>query len=118
MIARLEAAFLPGLAEAVVFREVGTPRTHMKFLNRNDGTYGPIPSKRPLGLLGMPFNRTDLDALYCVGDSTFPGQGVNAVAFSGFACAHRVLADLDIEPRNALMDKGMQALFAGLRKLV
>ena len=25
--------------------------------------------------------------------ATFPGQGVNAVVFSGFGCAHRVLAD-------------------------
>ena len=97
---------------------MGTPRTHMKFLNRSDGTYGPIPSKRPIGLLGMPFNRTDVDSLYCVGDSTFPGQGVNAVAFSGFACAHRVLADLEMEPRNEIMDSGMQSLFAYLRKLV
>ncbi len=32
--------------------------------------------------------------LYCVGDSTFPGQGVNAVAMSGIGCAHRVLVDL------------------------
>ena len=118
MIRRLEEAFLPGLSDAVVFKEVGTPRTHMKFLNRSDGTYGPIPSKRPIGLLGMPFNRTDVDSLYCVGDSTFPGQGVNAVAFSGFACAHRVLADLEMEPRNEIMDSGMQSLFAYLRKLV
>lgn len=70
-------------------REVGTPRTHRKFLNRSDGTYGPIPSRRPLGMLGMPFNRTAVNGLYCVGDSTFPGQGVNAVVFSGFGCAHR-----------------------------
>ena len=118
MIRRLEKAFLPGLADAVIFKEVGTPRTHMKFLNRNDGTYGPIPSKRPLGLLGMPFNRTDVDSLYCVGDSTFPGQGVNAVAFSGFACAHRALADLGLEPRNEVLDKGMQSLFGFFRSLV
>ena len=31
--------------------------------------------------------------LYCVGDSSFPGQGVIAVAFSGIMCAHRVAAD-------------------------
>lgn len=35
-----------------------------------------------------------LKGLYCVGDSCFPGQGVNAVAFSGMACAHRVAADI------------------------
>ena len=32
-------------------REVGTPRTHRRFLNRADGSYGPIPSRRPLGEL-------------------------------------------------------------------
>lgn len=53
---------------------MGTPRTHRRFLNRVDGSYGPIPSRRPLGMLGMPFNRTGVKGLYCVGDSTFPGQ--------------------------------------------
>jgi prolycopene isomerase len=33
-----------------------------------------------------------------VGDSCFPGQGLNAVAFSGFACAHRIGADLGLNP--------------------
>lgn len=40
-------------------------------------------------MMGMPFNTTEVQDLYCVGDSTFPGQGVNAVVFSGFGCAHR-----------------------------
>ncbi len=40
--------------------QVGTPRTHRKFLNRDDGSYGPIPARRPLGMLGMPFNRTSI----------------------------------------------------------
>lgn len=57
---------------------MGTPRTHRRFLNRVDGSYGPIPARRPLGMLSMPFNRTAVQGLYCVGDSTFPGQGVNA----------------------------------------
>jgi prolycopene isomerase len=43
-----------------------------------------------MGLLGMPFNSTAIANLYCVGDSTFPAQGLNAVAFSGFACAHLI----------------------------
>ena len=34
--------------------------------------------------------------MYCVGDSCFPGQDVNAVAFSGVMCAHRVAADLGL----------------------
>ncbi|PSN17880.1 carotene isomerase [filamentous cyanobacterium CCP5] len=93
MVRRLEE-LIPGLEDAIDFREVGTPRTHRRFLGRLDGTYGPIPLGTPRGLLGMPFNRTAVPGLYCVGDSTFPGQGLNAVAFSGFACAHRIAADL------------------------
>ena len=97
LIGRLEA-ILPGLAAAVRHREVGTPRSHRRFLGRMGGTYGPIPALRLPGLLPMPFNRTGLRGLYCVGDSCFPGQGLNAVAFSGFACAHRIGADLGLNP--------------------
>ncbi|PKA52290.1 Prolycopene isomerase 2, chloroplastic [Apostasia shenzhenica] len=74
--------------------KVGTPKTHRRFLARDSGTYGPMPRNVPKGLLGMPFNTTAIDGLYCVGDSCFPGQGVIAVAFSGVMCAHRVAADL------------------------
>ncbi|MFM9073848.1 MAG: carotenoid isomerase [Cyanobium sp.] len=97
LIARLEA-ILPGLGGAIRHREVGTPRSHRRFLGRMGGTYGPIPSLRLPGLLPMPFNRTGVRGLYCVGDSCFPGQGLNAVAFSGFACAHRIGADLGLNP--------------------
>ncbi len=95
IIKRLEQIF-PGLDAALDYMEIGTPRTHRRFLNRQDGTYGPIPRRKLMGLLGMPFNRTSIPGLYCVGDSTFPGQGLNAVAFSGFACAHRVAVDLGL----------------------
>ncbi len=93
LIERLERIF-PGLDAGLDYMEVGTPRSHRRFLNRMDGTYGPIPNRKLMGLLGMPFNRTAIPGLYCVGDSTFPGQGLNAVAFSGFACAHRIAVDL------------------------
>lgn len=93
IIERLETIF-PGLDAGLDYMEIGTPRSHQKFLNRDNGTYGPIPQRKLLGLLPMPFNRTSVPGLYCVGDSTFPGQGLNAVAFSGFACAHRVAVDL------------------------
>ena len=93
VIERLERIF-PGLDAGLDYMEVGTARSHRRFLGREDGTYGPIPQRKLLGLLGMPFNRTSIPGLYCVGDSTFPGQGLNAVAFSGFACAHRIAVDL------------------------
>ncbi|MBD2458928.1 carotene isomerase [Nostoc sp. FACHB-87] len=95
IIDRLEQIF-PGLDAGLDYLSVGTPRSHRRFLGREDGTYGPIPRRKLWGLLGMPFNRTAIPGLYCVGDSTFPGQGLNAVAFSGFACAHRIAVDLGI----------------------
>jgi prolycopene isomerase len=97
MVQRLDA-ILPGLGNAIRHQEIGTPRTHRRFLGRMGGSYGPIPALRLPGLLPMPFNRTGLQNLYCVGDSCFPGQGLNAVAFSGFACAHRIGADLGLNP--------------------
>ena len=95
LIQRLES-ILPGLSESITHKEIGTPRSHRRFLGRFQGSYGPIPATQLPGLLPMPFNRTGLQNLYCVGDSCFPGQGLNAVAFSGFACAHRVGADLGL----------------------
>ncbi len=95
LMERLEKIF-PGLIEGLDYQEVGTPRTHRRFLGRDQGTYGPIPSRKLPGLLRMPFNRTVIPGLYCVGDSTFPGQGLNAVAFSGFACGHRIAVDLGL----------------------
>ncbi|WP_088241747.1 carotenoid isomerase [Calothrix rhizosoleniae] len=95
IIQRLGKIF-PDLNSGLDYLEVGTPRTHRRFLGREDGTYGPIPRRKLWGLLGMPFNRTAIPGLYCVGDSTFPGQGLNAVAFSGFACAHRIAVDLGL----------------------
>ena len=95
LIDRLEKIF-PRLSAALDYQEVGTPRTHRRFLGREDGTYGPVPRRKLPGLLSMPFNRTSIPGLYCVGDSTFPGQGLNAVAFSGMSCGHRVAVDLGL----------------------
>ncbi len=98
LINRLEAIF-PGISAGLDYQEVGTPRTHRRFLGREDGTYGPVPRRKLAGLLGMPFNRTSIPGLYCVGDSTFPGQGLNAVAFSGMSCGHRIAVDLGLNKR-------------------
>ncbi len=87
---------IPNLNQNIHHKEIGTPKTHRKFLGRYEGSYGPIPSKKLLGLLPMPFNTTKIKNLYCVGDSCFPGQGLNAVAFSGYACAHKIGSKLNI----------------------
>nr|AFS32633.1 carotenoid isomerase [Narcissus tazetta] len=117
IIRRLENKLFPGLKGSIVFKEVGTPRTHRRYLARNDGTYGPMPRNIPKGLLGMPFNTTAIDGLYCVGDSCFPGQGVIAVAFSGVMCAHRVAADLGFEKKSPVLDAGLHRLLAWFRTM-
>ncbi len=89
LISKIEKLF-PNLSQNILHKEIGSPRTHKRFLYRNKGSYGPIPSMRLPGLLPMPFNATKIEGLYCVGDSCFPGQGLNAVAFSGYACAHKI----------------------------
>ncbi|KAI3993807.1 hypothetical protein MKX01_002820 [Papaver californicum] len=117
IISRLEKKLFPGLKSAIVFKEVGTPKTHRRFLARDDGTYGPMPRKIPKGLLGMPFNTTAIDGLYCVGDSCFPGQGVIAVAFSGIMCAHRVAADMGLEKNSPVLDAALLKLLGWFRSM-
>ncbi|KAL3839379.1 hypothetical protein ACJIZ3_023970 [Penstemon smallii] len=117
IISRLEKQLFPGLKSSIVFKEVGTPKTHRRYLARDSGTYGPMPRGTPKGLLGMPFNTTAINGLYCVGDSCFPGQGVIAVSFSGVMCAHRVAADLGIEKKNPILDTGLLQLLSWFRSL-
>lgn len=111
LIARLEKRMFPGLSDGIEFLEAGTSRTHRRFLGRVDGSYGPVSGFKLPGLITMPFNRTAVEGLYCVGDSCFPGQGLNAVAFSGFACGHRIAADLGLEPS---LPGGLDSFLAGL----
>ncbi len=77
---------LPGLSDAVELRVLATPLTHERYLNRFKGSYGPLlhPGQN---VLRKPQNRTAVGNLYAVGDSTFPGQGVIAVTYSGVSCA-------------------------------
>ncbi|PIN08821.1 Phytoene desaturase [Handroanthus impetiginosus] len=117
IIDRLEKKLFPGLKSSIVFKEVGTPKTHRRYLARDSGTYGPMPRRTPKGLLGMPFNTTSINGLYCVGDSCFPGQGVIAVAFSGVMCAHRVAADLGFEKKSPVLDTALLKLLGWLRTL-
>ncbi|XP_071741804.1 prolycopene isomerase, chloroplastic [Rutidosis leptorrhynchoides] len=117
IISRLESKLFPGLKASIEFKEVGTPKRHRRYLARDSGTYGPMPRNVPKGLLGMPFNTTAINGLYCVGDSCFPGQGVIAVAFSGVMCAHRVAADVGLEKKSPILDAGLLGVLGWLRSL-
>ena len=77
---------LPGLSNAIELKVLATPLTHQRYLNRFKGSYGPL-LKPGQNILQKPQNTTQIKNLFAVGDSTFPGQGVIAVTYSGISCA-------------------------------
>lgn len=85
IISRIER-ILPGLSKAVKLKVLATPLTHERYLNRFKGSYGPL-LKPGQSILQKPQNTTPIKNLFAVGDSTFPGQGVIAVTYSGVSCA-------------------------------
>jgi len=78
----------------------GTPLTHERFLRVDDGTYGPEVSAKD-GMFPMA-DLAGIKQLLCVGQSTFPGIGVPAVAASGFAAANSVVS---VEEQFKLLDR-------------
>ena len=85
VISRTES-ILPGLANAIEVKVLATPMTHQRYLNRFKGSYGPL-LKPGQNILQKPQNTTRIKNLFAAGDSTFPGQGVIAVTYSGVSCA-------------------------------
>ena len=85
IISRTER-ILPGLSKAVELKVLATPLTHERYLNRFKGSYGPL-LKPGQNILQKPQNTTPIKNLFAAGDSTFPGQGVIAVTYSGVSCA-------------------------------
>ena len=75
---------IPDVRERADIRMAGTPLTHERFLRRDRGTYGAFVAA---GNGQLPGQKTALPGLFCVGDSTFPGIGMPAVAASGLICA-------------------------------
>lgn len=93
---------IPDLRDRIVLELIGTPLTHARYLRRHHGTYGAAIAAKD-GL--FPTQRTPIDGLYRVGDSTLPGIGVPAVAASGILCANSLVsADRSI----ALLDDWSQ----------
>jgi prolycopene isomerase len=85
VISRTET-ILPGLSKAIELKILATPLTHERYLNRYKGSYGPLLKPGQI-VLQKPQNTTPVKNLFAVGDSTFPGQGVIAVTYSGVSCA-------------------------------
>jgi len=79
--------FIPDIRERAVVDMVGSPLTHAKFLNRDRGTYGPA---YVAGVQGYPSPKSPVDGLWCVGEGSFPGIGVPAVAGNAAGAANTI----------------------------
>jgi len=90
LIQRLESV-MPGISGGCELTLSASPHTHKRYLNRHKGSYGPL--LRPgQNILVKPQNTTPVKNLFATGDSTFPGQGVIAVTYSGISCASFIAA--------------------------
>ena len=80
---------IPDVRQRAKVTLVGTPLTHERFLRRDRGTYGAFVRA---GEGQLPGQGCSLPGLFCVGDSTFPGIGMPAVAASGHIAANSVVS--------------------------
>lgn len=70
-----------------------TARSFDEWIGRKHGRVGGIPSDGLKTIFRMASPRTPMKNLYMVGDTTFPGQGISAVAQSGINTFLRIMGD-------------------------
>ena len=81
----------PGVAEAIVHLDPGSPRTFARFTRRTEGRVGGIPRTVGLHHYASVLPRSLTDHLWCVGDAVFPGQSTLATALGGQRTARAIL---------------------------
>jgi phytoene dehydrogenase-like protein len=78
---------IPDIQQRCEVSLVGTPLTHAHFLNRHQGSYGPLI---PAAQGRLPGAKTPISGLFCCGEASFPGIGVPAVAASAWIAANSI----------------------------
>ncbi|WP_414574549.1 C-3',4' desaturase CrtD [Anabaena sp. CCY 9402-a] len=79
--------------ETIVYQEAATPRTFANFTGRDRGIVGGIGQRIPtFGPFGFA-NRTPIQALWLVGDSTHPGEGTAGVSYSALTVVRQIQAE-------------------------
>jgi C-3',4' desaturase CrtD len=87
-IARLGQFF--NLNGTIVYQEAATPRTFERFTGRDRGVVGGIGQRIPtFGPFGFA-NRTPIQQLWLVGDSTHPGEGTAGVSYSALTVVRQI----------------------------
>jgi C-3',4' desaturase CrtD len=85
--------------ETIVLMEAGTPRTFARYTGRDQGIVGGIGQRIPtFGPFGFA-NRTPIDQLWLVGDSTHPGEGTAGVSYSALTVVRQIAAEAAAESR-------------------
>lgn len=79
--------------ETIIHVEAATPRTFARFTARDRGIVGGIGQRVPtFGPFGFA-NRTPINHLWLVGDSTHPGEGTAGVSYSALTALRQIEAD-------------------------
>lgn len=90
-IARL-SSFFNLTPDTLVYTEAATPRTFAHFTGRDRGVVGGIGQRiATFGPFGFA-NRTPVQRLWLVGDSTHPGEGTAGVSYSALTAVRQIAA--------------------------
>ncbi|HEY9646466.1 MAG TPA: C-3',4' desaturase CrtD, partial [Chroococcidiopsis sp.] len=90
-IARL-SSFFNLTPDTLVYTEAATPRTFAHFTGRDRGVVGGIGQRiATFGPFGFA-NRTPVQGLWLVGDSTHPGEGTAGVSYSALTAVRQIAA--------------------------
>jgi C-3',4' desaturase CrtD len=78
----------------IIYQEAATPRTFARYTARDRGIVGGIGQRVPtFGPFGFA-NRTPIQRLWLVGDSTHPGEGTAGVSYSALTAVRQIEAGL------------------------
>ncbi|MBF2047075.1 MAG: C-3',4' desaturase CrtD [Elainella sp. C42_A2020_010] len=81
-------------ANTIVHVEAATPRTFARYTGRDQGIVGGIGQRiSTFGPFGFA-NRTPINHLWLVGDSTHPGEGTAGVSYSALTVVRQIEAEL------------------------
>ena len=76
--------------DTIIHQEAATPRTFARFTAREKGIVGGIGQRVPtFGPFGFA-NRTPINNLWLVGDSTHPGEGTAGVSYSALTVTRQI----------------------------
>jgi C-3',4' desaturase CrtD len=91
-IARL-SQFFNFTPDTLVYTEAATPRTFAQYTGRDRGVVGGIGQRvATFGPFGFA-NRTPIQNLWLVGDSTHPGEGTAGVSYSALTVVRQIEAE-------------------------